>query len=161
MGGGARAGPLARHHHAGGGQRRQPRPRGGARGRPARPGLPRVPARALAAVRRAAIEGEGAEVRVVDGTYEQCVALARADGERSDTLEIADVGDSGPAYDVIDGYATLFDEAARQAEFDALVVPVGVGSLAAAAARFGARGHPRDRRGAGRRAVPDGVAGRR
>jgi len=97
-----------------------------------------LPGRSLP-VRRAAIEGEGAEVRVVDGTYEQCVALARADGERSDTLEIADVGDSGPAHDVIDGYATLFDEAARQVEFDALVVPVGVGSLAAAAARFGAR----------------------
>ncbi len=40
---------------------------------------------------------------------------------------------------MIDGYATLFGEAARQAEFDLIVVPVGVGSLAAAAARFGAR----------------------
>lgn len=90
-------------------------------------------------VRREAIAGEGAGVVVVDGTYEQCVALAQAEGERSGTLEIADVGDSGPAHDVIDGYATLFDEAARQAEFDVLAVPVGVGSLAAAAARFGAR----------------------
>jgi diaminopropionate ammonia-lyase len=41
---------------------------------------------------------------------------------------------------VIDGYATLFAEAAEQAAFDLLLVPVGVGSLAAAAARFGARG---------------------
>lgn len=97
-----------------------------------------LPQRSLA-VRRDAIAGEGAEVVVVDGTYEQCVALAQAEGERSGTLEIADVGDSGPAHDVIDGYATLFDEAARQAEFDVLAVPVGVGSLAAAAARFGAR----------------------
>ena len=97
-----------------------------------------LPERALAA-RREAIAGEGADVVVVDGTYEQCVALARADGRRADTLEIADVGDSGPAHDVIDGYATLFDEAADQADFDLLVVPVGVGSLAAAAARFGAR----------------------
>ena len=39
---------------------------------------------------------------------------------------------------MIDGYATLFAEAAEQAEFDLLVVPVGVGSLAAAAARFAA-----------------------
>lgn len=96
-----------------------------------------LPERALAA-RRQAIAGEGADVVVVDGTYEQCVALARADGRRADTLEIADVGDSAPAHDVIDGYATLFDEAADQAGFDLLVVPVGVGSLAAAAARFGA-----------------------
>ena len=40
---------------------------------------------------------------------------------------------------MIDGYATLFDEGAGQVEFDLLIVPVGVGSLAAAAARFGAR----------------------
>jgi diaminopropionate ammonia-lyase len=44
---------------------------------------------------------------------------------------------------VIDGYATLFDEAAAQADFDTILVPVGVGSLAAAAARFAAtRGIP-------------------
>ncbi|HEX5911098.1 MAG TPA: pyridoxal-phosphate dependent enzyme [Thermoleophilaceae bacterium] len=97
-----------------------------------------LPARALEA-RREAIAGEGAAVEVVDGSYEECVALARAAGERGDTLEIADVGDSGPARDVIDGYATLFDEAAHQADFDVLVVPIGVGSLGAAAARFGAR----------------------
>ncbi|HEU0318489.1 MAG TPA: pyridoxal-phosphate dependent enzyme, partial [Solirubrobacteraceae bacterium] len=53
--------------------------------------------------------------------------------------EIADVGSSGPARWVIDGYATLFDEAAAKGRVDVLVVPVGVGSLAAAAARFGAR----------------------
>jgi diaminopropionate ammonia-lyase len=39
---------------------------------------------------------------------------------------------------VIDGYATLFSEIAAQGEFDVLIVPAGVGSLAAAAARFGA-----------------------
>jgi diaminopropionate ammonia-lyase len=38
---------------------------------------------------------------------------------------------------VVDGYATLFAEAAEQARFDLLIVPVGVGSLAAAAARAG------------------------
>ena len=96
-----------------------------------------LPERALAE-RRRAIEGEGADV-VVGGTYEECVERARRDGAEYGALEIADVGADGPARDVIDGYATLFDEAARQAGFDALVVPVGVGSLAAAAARFGAR----------------------
>src|SRR3954470_8464622 len=96
-----------------------------------------LPARALPA-RRAAIESEGAEVVVIDGDYERAVALASADGARPRKLEIADVGDSDPARWVIDGYATLFAEAAEQAEFDVLIVPVGVGSLAAAAARFGA-----------------------
>ncbi len=97
-----------------------------------------LPERSLAA-RREAITAEGAEVVVVDGTYERCVELAREAGADSGSAEIADVGSSRPAHDVIDGYATLFDEAAGQVEFDLLVVPVGVGSLAAAAARFGAR----------------------
>ena len=60
--------------------------------------------------------------------------IAISDGR----LEISDVGSSCPAAWVIDGYATLFAEAAEQAAFDVLLVPVGVGSLAAAAARYGA-----------------------
>lgn len=40
---------------------------------------------------------------------------------------------------VIDGYATLFSEAARQVAYDLILVPVGVGSLAAAAARHRAQ----------------------
>ena len=40
---------------------------------------------------------------------------------------------------MIDGYATLFAEAAEQATYDLVLVPVGVGSLAAAAARHGAQ----------------------
>lgn len=96
-----------------------------------------LPARAVPA-RRQAIESEGAEVVVIDGDYEEAVARAAADGEEPGTIEIADVGDSKPARDVIDGYATLFAEAADQCTFDLVIVPVGVGSLAAAAARFGA-----------------------
>ena len=99
-----------------------------------------LPARAAAA-RREAIAAEGAEVVEVDGSYEQAVARAVADGEDDGVLEIADVGSSGPASWVIDGYATLFAEAAEQAAFDLLIVPVGVGSLAAAAARHGAQAH--------------------
>ena len=94
-----------------------------------------LPARSLP-VRRAAIEGEGAEVVVVDGTYEDAVARAAAEGERDGVLEIADVGDSRPARDVIDGYATLFAELPEPV--DVLIVPAGVGARAAAAARFGA-----------------------
>ena len=96
-----------------------------------------LPARALA-VRREAIASEGAEVVVVDGTYEDAVAQAEAAGAADGCCLIADVGDSDPARWVIDGYQTLFDEAAAQAEYDVIVVPVGVGSLAAAAARHGA-----------------------
>ncbi len=98
-----------------------------------------LPARALPA-RRAAIAAEGAEVVVVDGDYEEAVARSAAEGEREGVLEVADVGvrPEGPPVWVVDGYATLFAEAAEQAAFDLVLVPVGVGSLAAAAARAGA-----------------------
>jgi diaminopropionate ammonia-lyase len=96
-----------------------------------------LPAGSLAA-RVDAIAAEGAEVVTIDGGYEEAVARAAAEGQAPGVAEIADVGSSGPAHWVIDGYATLFAEAARQAGFDLLLVPVGVGSLGAAAARFGA-----------------------
>ncbi len=97
-----------------------------------------LPARSAQA-RRDAIAGEGAEVVVVDGTYEEAVSRAAADGEEDGFLVVADVGDTGTAEWVIDGYATLFAELATQGEFDVIVVPIGVGSLGAAAARFGAQ----------------------
>jgi diaminopropionate ammonia-lyase len=97
-----------------------------------------LPERAIA-VRRRAIAAEGAEVVVVDGTYEDAVEAAAGAATEDGTALIADVGETGPAEWVIDGYATLFSEAARQASYDLIVVPVGVGSLAAAAARHGAQ----------------------
>jgi diaminopropionate ammonia-lyase len=97
-----------------------------------------LPARSLP-VRREAIAGEGAEVVVVDGTYEEAVAWADDIGREPGVRVIADVGESGPAHWVIDGYATLFEEARAQATYDVILVPVGVGSLAAAAARHAAR----------------------
>jgi diaminopropionate ammonia-lyase len=75
---------------------------------------------------------------VVDGAYEEAVAAAEQAGAQDGVALIADVGADGPAAWVIDGYATLFAEAASQATFDLVLVPVGVGSLAAAAARHGA-----------------------
>jgi diaminopropionate ammonia-lyase len=116
-----------------------------------------LPARAVPA-RREAIAGEGAEVVMVDGTYEDAVARAAADGRGPGCFELADVGASGPARWVIDGYATLFSELGDdpagglaspgalpqglgrppQGGFDVALVPVGVGSLGAAAARWGA-----------------------
>lgn len=97
-----------------------------------------LPARSAPA-RRAAIAGEGAEVVVIDGDYEQAVVLAEAEGRRPGVALIADVGAGDGAADVIDGYATLFAEAAVQGTFDLVLVPVGVGSLAAAAVRFAVR----------------------
>ena len=115
---GDRAGAArgARHAHAGRGERGQPRAGRRATGR-ARRGLALrvfLPARSVAA-RREAIASEGAEVVVVDGTYEDAVAQATAAADAPGRLEIADVGDSDPARWVIDGYATLFAEAAEQA----------------------------------------------
>jgi diaminopropionate ammonia-lyase len=97
-----------------------------------------LPRRSLP-VRRQAIAAEGAEVVVVDGAYEEAVQDAIRAGRNEGTALIADVGDAGPAEWVIDGYATLFTEAAEQATYDLILVPVGVGSLAAAAARHGAQ----------------------
>jgi diaminopropionate ammonia-lyase len=78
---------------------------------------------------------------VVDGGYEEAVTRAAAEGAEPGCLELADVGDpgEGPAAWVIDGYATLFAEIAAVGAFDLVLVPAGVGSLAAAAARFGRR----------------------
>lgn len=95
-----------------------------------------LPARSVAA-RREAITAEGAEV-VVGGTYEDAVAAASAAAAAGEGVEIADVGAGGTAAWVIDGYATLFAEIAEAEPSDVWLVPVGVGSLAAAAARHAA-----------------------
>jgi diaminopropionate ammonia-lyase len=98
-----------------------------------------LPASSVGA-RRDAIAGEGAELVVVDGTYEDAIAAAAVAAAAGDgAIEIADVGAFGAPRWVIDGYATMFHEIAEQGRFDIIVVPTGVGALAAAAARFAAR----------------------
>jgi diaminopropionate ammonia-lyase len=92
-----------------------------------------------AVARGEAIAAEGAEVIVADGPYEEAVDRARAEARAGGVLEVADVGDAPAAHRVIDGYATLFSEIAAAGAFELILVPTGVGSLAAAAARFGAR----------------------
>jgi diaminopropionate ammonia-lyase len=93
----------------------------------------------------ALIRTEGAEVRVVDAPYDEAVREAALLAEASpDALLVQDT--SWPGYEdvprwIVDGYATLFDEAADQAAelgagIDLVVVPVGVGSLAHAAVLF-------------------------
>ena len=97
-----------------------------------------LPERSIA-VRRQAITAEGAEIVIIGGAYEDAVKAAARAARQDGTALIADVGETGPAKWVIDGYVTLFWEAARQATYNLILVPVGVGSLAAAAARHGAQ----------------------
>ncbi|MCU1352069.1 MAG: Pyridoxal-5-phosphate-dependent enzyme beta subunit [Acidimicrobiales bacterium] len=111
-----------------------------------------VPA-GTAEARTAAIASEGAEVRVVDGTYEDAVAASAAlASDRA--LVISDTSWPGytdvPAW-VVEGYSTIFDEvdeqlAARQSpQPDVVVVQMGVGALASAVVA-----HYRSRPGSGR-----------
>jgi diaminopropionate ammonia-lyase len=105
-----------------------------------------VPAN-TAAARIEAIESEGASCEVVDGSYDDAVRRCAGDAG-SECLVISDT--SWPGYTavpswVIDGYSTIFREiddqvAARSSagdvcEVDVVVVPIGVGALAAAAVR--------------------------
>ncbi len=87
------------------------------------------------------IASEGATVTVVPGGYDEAVARSAQDAG-DDCLLVSDT--SWPGYEdipgwVIDGYSTVFTEvsdelAARgQGEPDVVVVPIGVGALAAAA----------------------------
>jgi diaminopropionate ammonia-lyase len=93
-----------------------------------------------AAARVQAIEAEGACVERLDGDYDAAVRHAAGLAD-DDHLVIADT--SWPGYSevprrVVEGYATIFDELDAQLdgrEVDLVVVPIGVGSLAAAAAR--------------------------
>jgi diaminopropionate ammonia-lyase len=93
--------------------------------------------------RIAAIEGQGATVTVIDGGYDDAVERSAQDaGGRC--LVISDT--SWPGYErvpswVIEGYSTIFaeiDEALARDDReqpDVVVVPIGVGALAAAAVR--------------------------
>jgi diaminopropionate ammonia-lyase len=99
-----------------------------------------VPA-GTAAARIDAIASEGASVTVVDGTYDDAV-VASAALASDDVLVVSDT--SWPGYTdvprwVIDGYTTIFSEideqlvAAGAPSPDVVLVPMGVGALAAAA----------------------------
>jgi diaminopropionate ammonia-lyase len=87
-----------------------------------------VPAATLR-TRVEAIASEGAEVGVIDGSYDEAVAAAEQAAARPGHLLVSDAASPH----VVDGYATLGAEVAG--EPDAVVVPVGVGALAAAVVR--------------------------
>jgi diaminopropionate ammonia-lyase len=90
-----------------------------------------VPAAMLPAPREA-IAGEGAEVIVVDGTYDDAVDRAAAMAG-DDAVVIQDTGEGPVPAWVIDGYATIGAEI--DAEPDLVAVQIGVGSFAAAMVR--------------------------
>jgi diaminopropionate ammonia-lyase len=87
-----------------------------------------VPQQAIEAIR-----AEQAEVTVVDGTYDDAVAMAA----EADGILVQDMGWPGyeevPAW-IVEGYSTLCHEIDEQLdeEPDLVVVPVGVGSFAQA-----------------------------
>ncbi len=97
-----------------------------------------VPA-GTAPARIAGIEAEGASVTVVDGTYDDAVrASAALAAER--TLVVSDTSWDGYTEiprTVIDGYETIFAESDAQLADppEVVVVPMGVGALAAAVVR--------------------------
>ncbi len=106
--------------------------------------------------RIAAIRGEGAEVVVVDGTYDEAVRRAASESARRGWQVISDT--AYPGYteiprDIMAGYETLFAEATAELSAagsgtpTAVLLQAGVGGLACAGVSFHARQaggpHPR------------------
>ena len=95
-----------------------------------------------------AIRSEGASCAVVDGSYDDAVARAALEASDDPTGRCLVISDtSWPGYDVvpawvIDGYSTIFAEidaqlaAADRPEPEVVLVPIGVGAFAAAAAQW-------------------------
>jgi len=91
-----------------------------------------------------AIRSHGAEVVVVNGTYDDAVQEAAAVERNGDGILVQDTGWAGymevPSW-IMDGYDTLFQEADEQmmelgiGRPDLVVLQIGVGSLAAAGVR--------------------------
>lgn len=91
-----------------------------------------------------AIAGEGATVEVVNGTYDEAVARS-AEEAGDECIVVSDTSWEGykqiPGW-VIDGYSTIFQEAAAQFSDssedypDVVVVQMGVGALAASVVRY-------------------------
>jgi diaminopropionate ammonia-lyase len=85
------------------------------------------------------IAGEGAQVEVVDGSYDDAVRKAAA---MADETHVVLSDTSWPGYEdvprwVVEGYETIFSEADAQlagVQPDVALIPIGVGSLAVAAA---------------------------
>jgi diaminopropionate ammonia-lyase len=94
------------------------------------------------------IAGEGAHVEVVDGSYDDAVRRAAS---LADETHVVLSDTSWPGYEdvprwVVEGYETIFREADEQLGDvvpDIMLVPIGVGSLAVAAAMHWPESPPR------------------
>jgi diaminopropionate ammonia-lyase len=94
------------------------------------------------------IRGEGAEVVLVEGTFDECVSRCAADAEKNGWQAISDTAYPGyrqiPAW-ILLGYTTIFAELEGflhqplEPGVDAVILPAGVGGLAAAAAFYYSR----------------------
>lgn len=96
------------------------------------------------------IRKEGAEVVVVDGTYDDAVRQSRLDAEQHEWQIISDTG--WPGYEQIPrwvqaGYQTMFEEIHADTcnSVDVVIVQTGVGALAAAAAWYYNCAYPKPR----------------
>lgn len=93
-----------------------------------------------AAARVAAVEGEGAEVRLVAGTFDDCVAACAHNAAQAGWQVIADTAYAGNLVvpgDIMTGYSTIFAELGDQTrleELDLVLLPAGVGGIAGAGA---------------------------
>jgi diaminopropionate ammonia-lyase len=111
-----------------------------------------VPANMVAA-RRQALVNEGADVIVVEGTYDEAVRRAASESAKYGWQTISDTAYEGyttiPRW-IMEGYGTLFAESQQQlasqlgrsAPPDAVLLQAGVGGLACAGALFYARSQP-------------------
>jgi diaminopropionate ammonia-lyase len=106
-----------------------------------------MPADSVAA-RVEAIRGEGAEVVLVEGTFDLCVERCAADAAKNGWQAISDTAYPGyreiPGW-ILLGYTSIFAELEGtlhrpdRANVDAVILPAGVGGLAAAGAFYYAR----------------------
>ncbi len=92
-----------------------------------------------AAARIRHIEAEGAAVRLIEGTFDDCVRACAQTAEREGWQVIADT--AYPGYmevpgDIMTGYSTIFAEIEQQLDTppDVVLLPAGVGGLAGAGA---------------------------
>jgi diaminopropionate ammonia-lyase len=88
----------------------------------------------------AVVAAEGAQVELIEGSYDTAVLTARARGEENPrAILVSDTswpGNEQVPLLVVDGYDTLFSEIAEAGlQPDVVVVQMGVGALAAAAVR--------------------------
>ncbi len=88
-----------------------------------------------------AVQREGGEVRLIQGTFDDCVTVCARTALQEGWQVIADTAYPGNMVipgDIMTGYGTIFAEIWTQTDyaFDAVFLPAGVGGLAAAGTAF-------------------------